>query len=205
MAIELWAVRLERGLTVGERESMLCLLPVQRRERLMNLRNEDAYREPLCAYTMLCMALWEKYKWSELPEIALTSRGKPYFPEHTSVHFNISHTKGAVLVGVSDQDIGVDIEKIRPVSQRMMQRFAKDTPEMFFEEWVRREARSKRTGKGIGSMLRMEVPVEKGEFYYKLDTFSGYAAGVATYEPYLSEKLHKYSLDDLVQYAMRLR
>ena len=51
---------------------------------------------------------------------AYTPHGKPYFPEHPDVHFNLSHTAGAVLVGLSDRPVGVDIEHIRPVSQRTM-------------------------------------------------------------------------------------
>ena len=131
MSIDLWAARLERTLTEQETERMMRILPPKRRERLMKLR-EDKRQEPLCAYLLLCLALWELYEWRGLPEIAENSMGKPYFPEHPEVHFNISHTSGAVLVGVSDQPIGVDIEKIRPVSQRAMRRLADVSTERDF-------------------------------------------------------------------------
>ena len=45
------------------------------------------------------MALRQKYAWKELPEVALGRLGKPYFPGYPDVHFNISHSSGAVLVG----------------------------------------------------------------------------------------------------------
>lgn len=197
MAINLWAARLERTLTEQEIERMMRLLPPKRRERLTKLR-EDKRQEPLCAYLLLCLALWELYKWRGLPEIAENSMGKPYFPEHPEVHFNISHTGGAVLVGVSDQPIGVDIEKIRPVSQRAMRRLAGvSTEEDFFQSWVRREARTKRSGNGIGTMMRSETPLQQGEFYYELDTFPGYAAGVATRDRSPLGGIRKYSLDEL--------
>lgn len=38
--------------------------------------------------------------------------GKPYLPEYTSFHFNISHTRNAVAAAFSDVPVGVDIEKI---------------------------------------------------------------------------------------------
>lgn len=199
MAIDLWAVRLERGLTDHETELLMGLLPPERRERLLRLRPEEKRREPLCAYLTLCMALRERYGWKKLPEIALTELGKPYFPEHPDVHFNISHTTGAVLVGVSGEPVGVDIEKIRPVSRRAMQRLAAaSTEKEFFQSWVRREARSKRSGAGISTMMRSESPLQYGEYYYELDVFDGYVAGVATRSKELPEPVRKYSLDEMV-------
>jgi 4'-phosphopantetheinyl transferase len=198
MSIELWTARLERPLTGQETETMLRLLPPQRRERVLRLR-EDKRREPLCAYLLLLLALWQQHHWRELPEMALTTEGKPYFPDHPDVHFNLSHTSGAVLVGLSDQPIGVDIEKIRPVSQRSMQRLAGvDTEEEFYQSWVRREARTKRSGEGVVTMMRTEAPLQYGEYYYELDTFPGYAAGVATRDRAPLGQLRKYSLDEML-------
>ena len=139
MPIELWTARMERPLSDPEREAILPLLPPDRRERLLRVQEVGKQREPLCAYLILCLALRQKYGWKSIPEVALGRLGKPYFPEHPEVHFNISHSSGAVLVGVSDQEIGVDIERIRPVGQRMMVRLAHvSTEEAFFQNWVRR-------------------------------------------------------------------
>lgn len=179
MSIELWAARLERPLTAEETETMTALLPPARRERLLRQR-EDRRQEPLCAYFLLRMALQELHGWRELPEIALTDRGKPWFPQHPEVHFNLSHTAGAVLVGVAEAPLGVDIEHVRPVSQRAMRRLADvDTREDFFRSWVRREARAKRSGDGVGTMMQGESPLRYGEVYYEIETFPGYTAGVA--------------------------
>ena len=53
------------------------------------------------------------------------------------------------------------------------------TEEEFFRCWVRREARTKRSGDGIATMMRSETPLWYGETYYEIETFPGYAAGVA--------------------------
>lgn len=199
MPIELWTARMERPLSDAEREGILPLLPPARRERLLKMADVGKQREPLCAYLILCLALRQKYGWKELPEVALSQLGKPYFPECPDVHFNISHSSGAVLVGVSDQEIGVDIERVRPVGQRMMVRLAHvTTEEAFFQSWVRREARAKRSGDGIGTIMRSESPLRPGEYYYELDTFPGYAAGMATRSRELPGKLRRYSLDDML-------
>ena len=199
MPIELWAVRLERSVTERETDTMLALLPAERRERLLRQRKPEKRREPLCAYLMLRHALWEQYHWRELPPICCTSLGKPYFPDYPQVQFNISHTTGAVLVGLSDEPIGVDIEHIRPVSQRTMRRLADAvTEKAFFQCWVRREARVKRAGNGIGVMLESETPLQQGEHFYFLDTFPGYVAGVATRSRDLPGKVRLYSLEHMV-------
>lgn len=199
MPVALWAARLERPLTEQETAVMLDMLPPQRRERVLRLKQPEKRREPLCAYMLLRLALWEQYRWRQIPEIRLSPQGKPWFPEHPAVHFNLSHTSGAVLVGLSDQPLGVDIEKLRPVSRRAMCKLANvTTEEAFFRSWVRREARVKRTGAGIGTMMRGEAPLRPGEFYYELDTFPGYAAGVAAGSREAPEAVRKYSLEEIL-------
>ena len=108
MSIELWAARLERPLTERETEAMLPLLPPERQERLLRIKQSEKRREPLCAYLILRHALWEQYRWRELPPIPLTSLGKPYFPDFPEVPFNLSHTIGAVLVALSGEPVGVE-------------------------------------------------------------------------------------------------
>lgn len=39
--------------------------------------------------------------------------GKPYVDNYPGIHYNISHTRNAIAVAVSEENIGVDIEKIR--------------------------------------------------------------------------------------------
>lgn len=199
MAIDLWAALLTRPLTEQEEEAMLPLLPPARRERLLRVTQRDRWREPLCAYAILRHALWEAYHWREFPEVALSSLGKPEFPGFPTVHFNLSHTGGAVLVGLSDQPLGVDIEKIRPVSERAMRRLADvATERAFFQSWVRREARTKRSGSGVGTMMEADTPLQLGERFYYVDTFDGYVAGVATRSDDLPGKVRRFSLDEVL-------
>lgn len=198
MAISLWAARIERALTEREERAMVLILPEGRRQRLERVQKQEKRQEALCAYTILQLALREQYGWRSIPEIALSSMGKPSFPDFPTVHFNISHTSGAVLVGVSDEPIGVDIERVRPVSVRAMQRIAGVASEKaFFQSWVRREARAKRAGTGIGTLIEEESPLQYGEHFYFLDTFDGYVAGVATRSGDLPGKVRRYFLDEL--------
>lgn len=197
MAVNLWAVRLERPLEPGEMQRLLSLLPPERRERLLRFPAEKR-REPLCAWLLLRLALRETLGWTELPPVALTDRGKPFFPDHPQVQFNLSHTEGAVLAGLSDRPMGVDIERIRPVSLRLMAQVGAETEEAFFADWVRREARTKCSGRGIGAMLRQEPPMESGECCRDLEIFPGYAACAASWGRPLPGTVRICSMEELL-------
>lgn len=174
MVITLWVAQLDRMLTGEEEQRLMAALPEQRRIRLEQVRQPERRREPLCAYWLLHRALHERYGWTELPPMAYGPLGKPYFPGHPGLHFGISHTSGAVLVGLADREIGVDIERIRPVGENMLRRFGGDTVDAFFGGWVRREARAKRAETPVE--LRAESPLTEGEQVYRMECFPGYAA-----------------------------
>ena len=200
IAHKLWAAELDRPITTEEAEHLTALLPPGRRERLLRVKAPARRREPLCAYLLLRLALRETCGWETLPDISLSQQGKPCFPDHPDVHFNLSHTSGAVLVGVSDHPVGVDIERLRPVSSVALRRLAPDVEEKnFFPCWVRREARAKLDGVNMEPLLRAETPLREGEFYYPLETFPGYAAGVATGRPDAPGPPSLYTLDELMR------
>ena len=200
MAIKLWAAELERPLTEEETECLTALLPPNRRERLLRVKDTARWREPLCAYLLLRLALRKTCGWETLPDISLSHQGKPCFPNHPDVHFNLSHTSGAVLVGVSDHPVGVDIERLRAVSPGTLRRLAPGVEEKdFFPCWVRREARAKLDGDHMDVLLRAETPLWEDEFYYPLDTFLGYAAGAATGRPEPPGPVSLYTLDELMR------
>ena len=193
----LWAVRLDRRLTEAETEILAAGLPPFWRERAM-AREGLARQEALCAYALLQEALWETAGWPHLPETALTARGKPWFPAHPEVHFSISHTRGAALAAVAGEPVGVDMEQIRPLRwPRLQARLGKDLTETeFFRLWVRREARAKRRGQGLGALLGPELPWETGEVCTPLEIFPGYDAALAAGGA--PSAIHRRSLEELV-------
>lgn len=173
--IELWIAALDRPLSGVETQMLTAALPERRRERLERLREETWRREPLCAYGLLLRALQNRFGWQTLPTLEYSSSGKPHFPDWPDVHFSISHTDGAVMVGLADREIGVDIEKIRPVKEVVLRRFDCGGEAAFFETWVRREARAKRLGTPVE--LGTESPLLPGEqIVYPEGVFRGYAA-----------------------------
>lgn len=180
MATEIWALRLDRPLTEGETAVLLALLPPERRARALRTQAAEKRREPLCAYGLLLRALRARYGWNSLPDMAYGPLGKPFFPGYPTAHFNLSHTAGAVLAGVADGPLGVDIERIRPVREETMWRLAGTSDEgAFFAAWVRREALVKLTGGGVGAGRAQVFPPEAR--FTPLKVFPGYAAGAAVW------------------------
>ena len=96
----------------------------------------------------------------QLPEIAVTERGKPYFP-HDPRHFSITHTAHHVFVAVSEKNIGIDAEETsravkettarRLLSPTEWQRYQVSTDKnaAFLRLWVQKEASAKRSGEGL--------------------------------------------------------
>lgn len=182
MDIHLFAVKLDRPLTEEETKAFLRIMPDERRERLMRMPREELRHEPLCAYAILYMAAHSLYGWKRLPRMRYNKYGKPEFDGFPDVQFNISHTRNAALVGLHDEPLGVDIEKLRPVSERSMQRIAGTASKQeFFESWVRREARTKWSGTGLGGIREAERPELRGERIVYLETFPDYVACLCTH------------------------
>ena len=101
--------------------------------------------------------------------------GKPY-AEKLDIEFNISHSDDFVVCVMDDCQVGVDIEKIRPVDLKTVRHFCNESeieyifghsPEAdefvvtddadilhrFFELWTRKEAYCKYLGEGLTHLL----------------------------------------------------
>ena len=99
----------------------------------------------------------------ELPPIAITPQGKPYFPDG-QWHFSISHTKKFAFCVLSQRNVGLDAEeKGRPVSSTMLEKFLSDNEkarlgddrqDTFLRLWVLKEAQAKLTGRGMGNWMK---------------------------------------------------
>ena len=111
----------------------------------------------------LLAQLYRRATGEELPPIAVTPRGKPYFPSG-DWHFSISHTKHYAFCVLSRQNVGLDAEeKGRKVSPALMEdytsdaekeRLGDDPQDAFLRLWVLKEAQSKLSGRGMGKWLK---------------------------------------------------
>lgn len=122
-------------------------------EALEGRRGHEAGRE-------LLSRLYREYTGNELPQILVTDRGKPYFPD-SPIHFSITHTKGHVFCALSERPIGIDAEeqdrkvdlkladKILSPGERAGYDAARDKRLALLKLWVLKEAAAKCTGQGL--------------------------------------------------------
>lgn len=107
-----------------------------------------------CALRLLDLALRENCgaPLSDF-QIKKTPSGKPYFAD-CGTKFNLSHSGDYAAAVISDRETGVDIERIKPVSARVIARYLKHiitgtSDEDVIEAWCRRESYGKFTSEGF--------------------------------------------------------
>lgn len=109
---------------------------------------------------LLLQRLWRENIGGDLPEIAVTDRGKPYFVG-SPWYFSISHTKKRVFCALSEQNVGIDAEEadrdinlrladkiLSPLEKEQFDR-AEDQHTALLTFWVLKEAAAKLSGEGL--------------------------------------------------------
>lgn len=108
----------------------------------------------------LLRQLYREQTGREIPEIAVTDRGKPYFPE-SPWYFSISHTKRHAFCALSRNPVGIDAEeldrdvkltladKVLSPAEKAQFDAAPDPHRALLTFWVLKEAAAKHTGEGL--------------------------------------------------------
>ena len=91
---------------------LLHRLSDARRSRVLSMRHESTQVQTILSELLLRRALREEYALSELPKIETGKKGKPFFPDHPEIHFNLSHCKYAVACALDRAPVGVDAEAL---------------------------------------------------------------------------------------------
>ena len=99
----------------------------------------------------------EKMGLDSQTKIYSSEKGKPYID---GVFFNISHSADMAVCAFGTSEIGVDIEKIKPISDRLMEKFALPSErakisaaKQIIRLWTRKEALAKCIGTGLGEEI----------------------------------------------------
>ena len=108
----------------------------------------------------LLAELYRKATGEELPPIAVTDRGKPYFADG-KWHFSISHTHRHGFCVLSENPVGIDAEELdRKIDLRLADKILSPAERVEFDAaadkrralltfWVLKEAAAKLTGEGL--------------------------------------------------------
>lgn len=173
-AVCLWA-----GTTKSPVEDLLqaCegVLSVDETDRARSFRQAEDARSYVTAHAILRLQLAAHYQCAPAElRFATGSNGKPYLSAIAGrearpwLHFNLSHTRGRVFIGLSTAPIGVDVEQIAafpnmlatadfafaPESRAVLTACTGDArTRLFYRFWTLGEAFIKATGLGISQGL----------------------------------------------------
>ena len=87
----------------------------------------------------LLAQLYREATGEDLPEIRITDRGKPYFPD-SCWHFSISHTPKHAFCGLSRNNIAIDAEELdRKINLKLAEKILSPGEKQQFEAAENRE------------------------------------------------------------------
>ncbi|MBR6973631.1 MAG: 4'-phosphopantetheinyl transferase superfamily protein [Bacteroidaceae bacterium] len=159
------------AITSEELEAAIASLPQWRREKALRFKFEQGRKECAFSYLLLCQALREVYRITEQPSFSYGEHGKPELSFNSQLStlnsqlfFNISHCKQAIACVVSNQPVGVDVERIGRYNESLARHVLNDSefalvsqspdPQVSFTRfWTQKEAIVKLTGRGIDDDL----------------------------------------------------
>ena len=135
---------------------------------------------------LLAEAVRAVWRLEALPETALGPQGKPFFPSHPALHFNLSHSGPYAFCALSDAPGGVDVERRRAaLAKRALSEEESAWYvsrgrrwEDFYTLWTCKEARVKCLGTGlIQAPASISVPLLESGAAAALDglVFTTYA------------------------------
>lgn len=146
----------------------------------------------------------ERLEGQETPiQIAYSfgERGKPDFAEG-DWHFNLSHSGEYVCCAVAGEEIGVDIQEMKPLrSLRIAERFFSaaeyerilgcgddaERARIFYSIWVRKESYAKLTGEGIAAVVERDVYKESRVEWMEYSIPKGYCMALCRNKVLLNE------------------
>ena len=156
----------------GWLERVLPILSEQRKERVLAYAMPKDRRNSALGYLLLCYGLRREYGITELPTFVYEKKGKPRLAEDPEIHFSISHCTGCVACALSESEVGLDVQDIRPVSDAVIRRVCNPLEQsriwdseqretMFASFWSVKESIAKLLGCGISTDFKhLTLPEE---------------------------------------------
>ena len=126
-------------------------------------RGQVRSAESLLSKQMLRYVLLRYHGMKEpLPSIEVAGTGKPYLADR-SFEYNVTHAGGVVVLAVSDEPIGIDVERTdREIRQKIYETYL-HVQNGTIADWTKFESYSKLSGGGIYSVSY--PPKETGIFF----------------------------------------
>ena len=146
-------------------ERLMKQLPEWRQEQALRFSHKEGRRECVLAYLELVRGLSEEFGIREPQAFHYNEHGKPSLADHPEIHFSLSHCRVAVGCLLSKSPCGLDIERLHPIRQSVVDyamneaersqiAMADEREIAFLRLWTQKEAVLKLRGTGIAEGLR---------------------------------------------------
>jgi len=143
-----------------------ALMPHERRQRSLRYKREIDRYCCVLAYWLLLNGLKNEYGITDPPVFTYGENGKPYLDGHPDIFFNLSHCREGVVCVISNAEIGVDIQDVRPLNIDVAKRvctiseldrisWSREPERLFCEIWTIKESFIKQQGGSITQPLKM--------------------------------------------------
>ncbi|MEE1504010.1 MAG: 4'-phosphopantetheinyl transferase superfamily protein [Acutalibacteraceae bacterium] len=131
------------NLTDSEYEKWFSLMTEEKQERVCRYKDSERRKCSVAGEKLIKEYIGKALNISPEALVILTDKnGKPYI-QNCPIHFNISHCENILVYAFSDEEIGIDIEKIRPISLSILKRFYSEKEQDFVLGKASNECKSK--------------------------------------------------------------
>ncbi len=161
--IQVYATQIPSKALRSQFAGFTAILPEAYRKRIAGfLREADALRT-IFGLLLLRRIIYDRT--GTVPEnmnIEPGEYGKPFLPDFSELHFNISHSGEWVVCAVSNMPVGIDVEEIKPVDMQVAEtvfalgeldkfKSIRDAEKLdaFYDLWTLKESCMKAAGKGL--------------------------------------------------------
>lgn len=168
--LEIYAQKIAKALPPAEKNRIAAVLSREQIAKAEKFKNRaDAERSLRGAFLTRCLIGRLVGAAPEKLVFAVDGSGRPglVFPRLKDFDFNLSHSGDWLALALSDHRVGIDIEKIRPVSALLIGQdffssrefdYLKESPrdrrERFFRLWTLKESFVKAVGDGLNYPLK---------------------------------------------------
>lgn len=194
---------------------VLSLLPEERREKAERYAfKQDKYLSAAAGYA-LYIALKERGINYSSAKIMTGENGKPYI-DGEKTYFSLSHSGNIALCAVSDNEVGADVQEIKPLKRDISARILTDSEaaalrtlsedektDFLFRIWTEKESVMKFSGLGFALPFKdidllngVKVRGEKTGLFLKEYPLAGYKICVCSAINDFAEKLKELRVEN---------
>ena len=225
--IKVFVVQLEEAEYTPEfMDILLQYLPEEGKSRVRNRLNATSKLQTV-AGELLARYSVGQFLGKADQEISLVfgEKGKPHIANLKNIHFNISHSGQYVVCAVAQDEIGIDVERVRKVNLRIAERFfsepeindlmarnEEDRMQYFITLWTIKESYLKAIGRGLTQHLNSFTICKNDDSYLLTGNQEAEGFGIETHElstdymmavcaplPYSPCNINHVSLEDIIK------